>query len=123
MPVTLRVAFTIFSVVTISTSIPLLWVALFLGAWGWGGGKLFGLIPIALFAAYAAVTILLMIRRGWARYAAVVFPLSFAAAAVVMHEWREAVPVLVVAMVLTLSALGLTFAPRSRDYFTRASRT
>ncbi|WP_102194602.1 hypothetical protein [Microbacterium aurantiacum] len=119
MPLTLRVAFTILGAVTALIATPLLGLALFMGAWG--GWR--GLLPLALLVAYAAVTILVMIRKSWARYGTPLFPVSFAAAAVAMSTWEGFFPALIVAAVLTGAAVVLIFAPPSRAYFTREQPT
>ena len=113
MPVTLRVAFTILGVVTALVGSILLGLAVFMGAWG---GWL-GLVPLALIIAYTAVTTLVMVRKRWARYATLLFPVSFAVAAASMMEWEEIIPVLLGAVVVTLAAVVLIFAPLSRRYF------
>ncbi len=119
MPVAVRVAVSILSVITVLCAVPMLWLGLILAAYGGPWGVLLGLIPVAWLVAFAAVTILMMARRPWARYAAVLFPVSFVGAAVAMREWAEAMPVLISTAVLTLVAVAFVFAPSSRSYFVR----
>lgn len=117
MPVTLRLAFTILSVITVLTAIPLIGAAIFIGVWSSGWAQLLSLIPIAWIAVLASATVLVMTRHSWARYATVVFPVSVVVAVVAMFESRDAIPGLLAALALSVIAVALLFAPSSRAYF------
>lgn len=75
MPVTLRVAFTILSTVTVLVFFLSLVVAPFM--WYWGGGWL-SVLPFVPVVVYATITVLVMRRKSWARYATLLFPLPLA---------------------------------------------
>lgn len=121
MPVTLRVAFTILGVITVLAAIPLLGATVFILGWSSGWRALLTLVPIAWLAVLGSATVLVMTRHSWARYATLVFPASIVVAIVAMFEWRDAVPVLFLALALSAMAVALLFMPSSRAYFT-ASR-
>lgn len=121
MPVTLRVAFSILGVITVLAAIPLLGATLFILGWSSGWRALLTLVPIAWLAVLGSATVLVMTRHSWARYATLVFPASIVVAIVAMFEWRDAVPLLFLALALSAMAVALLFMPSSRAYFT-ASR-
>lgn len=114
MPVTLRVAFTILSTVTVLVFLLSLVVAPFM--WYWGGGWL-SVLPFVPVVVYATITVLVMRRKSWARYATLLFPLPLAlyvpaAAAPIWEFWAG-----LATLALTSAAVVLIFLPSSRAYF------
>jgi len=113
MPTTLRMAFIILSFVTAMICLASFQLTFFI--WAWGGGW-FGLVPLAPSIVYATVTILVMNRRAWARFATPLFPVTLAGAAVWVVPGGE-FPILLAAAALTTVAVALIFVPASRIYF------
>ncbi len=117
MPVTLRVAFPILITVTVLVFFLSLAVAPFL--WYWGGESRQWLSALAFVpvVVYATITVLVMRRKSWARYATLLFPLPLAlyvpaAAAPIWEFWAG-----LAALALTSAAVVLIFLPSSRAYF------
>lgn len=119
MPSTLRVAVTILSVVTVLVGILSLVLAPFI--WAWGGGWLC-VLPFAPLIAFATVTILVMNRKSWARFATPLFPITFAIAAAAVTPFYEFL-ILLVVVALTTAAVVLIFVPSSRVYFAQRQIT
>lgn len=114
MPVALRVAFTILSLVTALVFFLSLVVAPFM--WYWGGGWL-SVLPFVPVVVYATITVLVIRRKSWARYATLLFPLPLAfyvpaAAAPIWEFWAG-----LATLALTTAAVVLIFLPSSRPYF------
>ncbi|MEV7608485.1 hypothetical protein AB0N61_03285 [Microbacterium sp. NPDC089320] len=121
MPATLRVAFTLLGAITVLAAIPLLGAMVFIGTWSSGWTRLLTLFPIAGIAVLVSITVLVMTRHSWARYATVIFPASIVVAVVAMVGSPDAVPVLLLVLALSVIAVILLFVPSSRAYFTHPS--
>ncbi|CAN7452870.1 MULTISPECIES: hypothetical protein [Microbacterium] len=117
MPVTLRVAFPILITVTVLVFFLSLAVAPFL--WYWGGESRQWLSALAFVpvVVYATITVLVIRRKSWARYATLLFPLPLAlyvpaVAAPIWEFW-----VAIAALAVTTAAVVLILLPSSRSYF------
>jgi hypothetical protein len=117
MPVTLRAAFAILITVTVLVFFLSLAVAPFLWYWGGEWRQLLSVLPFVPVVVYATITVLVIIRKSWARYATLLFPLPLAlyvpaVAAPIWEFWAG-----LAALSLTTAAVVLIFLPSSRPYF------
>lgn len=121
MPVTLRVAFAILITVTVLIFFASLLVAPFLWYWGGEWRALLSVLPFVPVVVYATITVLVIRRKPWARYATLLFPLPFAlyVPAVAAPIWEFWVSLATLA--LTTVAVVLIFLPSSRPYFRRTT--
>lgn len=117
MPVTLRVAFAILITVTVLVFFSSLAVAPFLWYWGGEWRQALSVLPFVPVVVYASITVLVIKRKSWARYATLLFPLPFAlyvpaVGAPIWEFWAA-----LAALALTTAAVVLIFLPSSRPYF------
>jgi len=117
MPVTLRVAFPILSTVTALVFFLALAVAPFLWYWGGEWRQVLSVLPFVPVAVYATITVLVIRRKSWARYATLLFPLPLAlyvpaVGAPIWEFWAG-----LAGLALTTAAVVLIFVPSSRPYF------
>ncbi|MFK3678233.1 hypothetical protein ACI2IP_10895 [Microbacterium sp. NPDC090218] len=117
MPVTLRVAFPILITVTVLVFFLALVVAPFLWYWGGEWRQWLSVLPFVPVVVYATITVLVIRRKSWARYATLLFPLPLAlyvpaVAAPIWEFWAA-----LATLALTTAAVVLIFLPSSRPYF------